>query len=98
VVSDPGAEPFWRLLRALGPFLSEMLIVGGWAHRLYRYRSEVIVPSHEPLFTTDTDLEATLRKLDWEAGVDVRTTQGVRFGHGKAHHSLTPSPEHLPHP
>ena len=54
--SDPGDQSFERLLQALGPSLPEILIIGGWAHRLYRYRPEVIVPSHEPLFTTDTDI------------------------------------------
>ena len=53
---DDAAESFLRLLEALRPFLNELVIVGGWAHRLYRYRSEVIVPPHEPLFTSDTDI------------------------------------------
>lgn len=56
MASDPGDKSFLRLLEALGPFLPEILIIGGWAHRLYRYRPEVTVPSHASLFTTDTDI------------------------------------------
>jgi hypothetical protein len=53
---DPDRESFGRLLDALRPFLNELVIVGGWAHRLYRWHSDAILPSHEPLFTTDTDI------------------------------------------
>ncbi len=44
-----------RLLRALEPFLDRILIIGGWAHRLYRF-DRVIVPPYEPIYTVDTDV------------------------------------------
>lgn len=45
-----------RLVEALEPFLSEVVIVGGWAYRLYRLREEVVVPAYKPVFTVDTDV------------------------------------------
>lgn len=56
MVTDDGVETFQRLAIALRPFLNDLVIVGGWAHRLYRNRPEVTIPLHEPLFTTDTDI------------------------------------------
>lgn len=44
-----------RVLEALEPFLDRLLIVGGWAHRLYRF-DDVAIPGYEPIFTTDTDI------------------------------------------
>lgn len=44
-----------RVLEALEPFLDSLLIVGGWAHRLYRF-DDVTIPGYEPVFTTDTDI------------------------------------------
>jgi hypothetical protein len=29
-------EPFVRLIEALEPWLEELVLIGGWAHRLYR--------------------------------------------------------------
>jgi hypothetical protein len=51
---DLGAFP--RLVDALRPFLHELVFVGGWAHRLYRFHSAVSIPSHPPLFTEDADV------------------------------------------
>ena len=45
-----------RLLDALEPFLGQLVIIGGWAYRLYWLRDEVVVPTYPPVFTTDTDI------------------------------------------
>ncbi|HEV7238337.1 MAG TPA: GSU2403 family nucleotidyltransferase fold protein [Thermoanaerobaculia bacterium] len=49
-------EHFARLVDALRPFLDRLLIIGGWACRLYRYRSEASIPAYPPLFTEDADV------------------------------------------
>ena len=47
---------FGRLLHALRPWLGELVIVGGWAHRLYRMRPNVPTLPYQPLRTLDADL------------------------------------------
>jgi hypothetical protein len=47
---------FARLLTALRPWLGQLVIVGGWAHRLHRLHRLAESPSHPPLRTRDTDL------------------------------------------
>lgn len=34
---------FARLVEAIRPWLAHVVIVGGWAHRLYRFISEAIL-------------------------------------------------------
>ena len=34
----PDLEDFGRLVDALTPWLDQVVIIGGWAHRLYRFR------------------------------------------------------------
>ena len=34
--ADADIEPLARLIDALEPWLEEVVIIGGWAHRLYR--------------------------------------------------------------
>jgi hypothetical protein len=45
-----------RLFDALEPFLDQLVIIGGWAYRLYWLRDEVVVPTYAPVFTADTDI------------------------------------------
>ncbi len=47
---------FGRLLHALRPWLGELVIVGGWAHRLFRMRPNVPTLAYQPLRTRDADL------------------------------------------
>lgn len=49
-------EHFVRLLRALGPFLSEVVFVGGWAHRLHALHVDAQHTGFEPLMTRDADV------------------------------------------
>jgi Nucleotidyltransferase len=53
---DDDLEHFSRLVEALRPFLDKLVIVGGWAHRLYRFRADARVPAYSPLFTNDADI------------------------------------------
>jgi hypothetical protein len=49
-------EAFARLVTALRPWLGQLVIVGGWAHRLHRFHRLATPPDHLPLRTRDTDL------------------------------------------
>jgi hypothetical protein len=45
-----------KLIEALDPWLSRVVIVGGWAHRLLRYHSLTQAVPREPLLTNDADV------------------------------------------
>jgi hypothetical protein len=47
---------FARLVTALRPWLGQLVVVGGWAHRLYRFHLLADAPAHLSLRTRDTDL------------------------------------------
>jgi hypothetical protein len=49
-------EAFARLVTALRPWLGQLIVVGGWAHRLHRFHRGANAPAHLPLRTRDTDL------------------------------------------
>jgi hypothetical protein len=53
-VQDP--DPFNRLVVALGPWLDQVVIVGGRAHQLYRLHSRAQQLEYPPLTTLDTDI------------------------------------------
>lgn len=53
-------EGLAKLLEALDPWLSQVVIVGGWAHRLFRYDPRAQSVSYEPLLTLDTDVAIPL--------------------------------------
>lgn len=45
-----------RLIEAIEPWRAHLVLVGGWAHRLYRFHPMANVLDYEPLLTKDTDL------------------------------------------
>ena len=45
-----------RLIQGIAPWRAHLVIVGGWAHRLYRLHPLASVPDYQPLVTRDTDL------------------------------------------
>ena len=49
-------DAFARLVTALRPWLGQLVVVGGWAHRLHRFHRLAKPPGHPPLRTRDTDL------------------------------------------
>ena len=49
-------EYFVRLVDALEPWLEQVVIIGGWAHRLYRLHPLAQPLNYEPLGTFDTDV------------------------------------------
>jgi len=53
-LQDPDA--FKRLVAALQPWLDQVVIVGGWAHQLYRLHPEAQQLEYQPLGTLDADV------------------------------------------
>lgn len=47
---------FARLIDALRPWQGNLVIVGGWAHRLYRFTTLAVPPAYHPVTTKDADL------------------------------------------
>ena len=47
---------FARLVDALAPWLGQVVIIGGWAHRLYRIHTSAQQLDYDPLATFDTDV------------------------------------------
>lgn len=49
-----------RLIEALRPWHGDLVIIGGWAHRLYRFHPRAGSPTHQPVQTRDADLAFSL--------------------------------------
>jgi len=49
-------EKFAHLVEALRPWLPDLVIAGGWAHRLHRLHGFAESPGHLPLMTKDVDV------------------------------------------
>ncbi|MBL0163664.1 MAG: hypothetical protein IPP82_08490 [Xanthomonadales bacterium] len=45
-----------RLLEALTPWQAQVVLVGGWAHRMHRLHPLAIIPTYQPLLTRDMDI------------------------------------------
>jgi hypothetical protein len=56
----PDVEYFARLVEILDPWLDQVVIIGGWAHRLYRLHPLAQPLDYEPLATFDTDIAVPL--------------------------------------
>ena len=53
---DSELERFLRLVCALEPWLAKIVIVGGWAHRLYRFHEFAQPLDYQALITLDADV------------------------------------------
>jgi hypothetical protein len=53
---DAEIEPFAKYIEALDPWLGQMVLVGGWAHRLYRVDPRARNLGYPPLTTLDGDV------------------------------------------
>lgn len=51
---------FVRLVEAVRPWLSHLVIVGGWAHRLHRFHPLATAQEYQPIRTRDVDLAFSL--------------------------------------
>jgi Nucleotidyltransferase len=65
--------PVARLIGALRPWLNGLVIVGGWAHRLYRFHPRAGAPGYLPLLTRDADIAFSLEaQFDGNIGTALR--------------------------
>lgn len=53
---SPENHSFARLIVSLEPWLGKVVIIGGWAHRLYRLDPRAQQLNYAPLITLDTDV------------------------------------------
>lgn len=66
---------FERFVQALRPWLDRVVIVGGWAHRLYRWHPLAQPLDYPPLMTRDLDVAITPNALPRGASVHERLTE-----------------------
>ena len=66
------SDPFGRLLAALEPWLDQIVIVGGWAHRLYRLHPYAQALDYPPLSTLDADVAMSSTLMIEEQGIHAR--------------------------
>jgi hypothetical protein len=57
----PEEAAFAKAVAALRPYLMDLVIVGGWAHRLFRFRSGTVPQPFPPLLTDDADIATPLK-------------------------------------
>jgi hypothetical protein len=95
---DAEIEPFSKFTEALGPWLNEVVLVGGWTHRLYRLSPRARKLAYLPLTTLDGDVavpprlnveESTVRERLLEAGfveefVGEERPPATHYHYGKA--------------
>jgi hypothetical protein len=58
----PNQDGFSRIVKALEPYLDELVIVGAWCHRLLHFHPLAIPPEHAPLMSEDAGV-ATPERL-----------------------------------
>lgn len=58
---SPEYASFARLIESLRPWLDQVVVVGGWAHRLYRLHPLARQLRYEPLATLDADIALPTR-------------------------------------
>lgn len=56
MAAPPDIAGFGRLITALDPWLDQIVIIGGWAHRLHRLDPRAQKVEFAPLMTFDADI------------------------------------------
>ena len=59
--ANPEFAWFARLVESLRPWLDQVVVIGGWAHRLYRLHPFAQQLQYEPLATLDADIALPAR-------------------------------------
>lgn len=59
--ANPEFASLARLVESLRPWLDQVVVVGGWAHRLYRLHPFAQQLRYEPLATLDADIALPTR-------------------------------------
>ena len=70
--ANPELEAFSKFVDALAPWLGEVVLIGGWAHRLYRIHPLARKLDYLPLTTLDGDVAVPPRLKAQEATVRQR--------------------------
>jgi len=68
----PDLDLFVQLLVALEPWLDKVVVVGGWAHRLYRLHPDAQRLNYPPLITLDADVAVPPRLPVRDRDQDIR--------------------------
>ncbi len=68
---DENSE-FARLIVSIEPWLKQVVIIGGWAHRLYRLDPSARQLDYAPLMTLDADVAAPVRLEDGDNDIRER--------------------------
>lgn len=69
-------EGFVRVIRALEPYLDELVFVGAWSHRLLQFHSLATPPLFAPLMTEDADVAMPERLATRSPSLDTALTAG----------------------
>jgi hypothetical protein len=72
---DAEIEPFVKFIEALDPWLGQVVLVGGWAHRLYRLDPRARNVAYLPLTTLDGDVAVPTKLKKEESSVRERLLQ-----------------------
>ena len=54
MTSDEDLKSFASLVEAISPWLDQVVVIGGWAHRLYRLVPFARSVAYPPLMTVDS--------------------------------------------
>jgi hypothetical protein len=54
--TGPDLRAFARLIESLTPWLDQVVIIGGWAHRMHRLHPAAQTLDYAPLTTLDADV------------------------------------------
>jgi hypothetical protein len=71
MAEDKGLVNFSRMADALSPWLGHIVVIGGWAHRLYQYHPLAQALDHPTLTTLDVDI-AVPDRLPKDSAIDMR--------------------------
>jgi hypothetical protein len=69
---DSELEAFSKFIEALDPWLGKVVLVGGWAHRLYRLDPRARTLGYVPLTTLDGDVAVPAKLKREESSVRKR--------------------------
>ena len=69
-------KDFVRVIKAVEPYLDQLVFVGAWSHRLLQFHSLATPPSFAPLMTEDADLATPERLETRSPSLDTALTAG----------------------
>ena len=91
---DPELEAFSKFIVAIEPWLGEVVLVGGWAHRLYRLDPRARKLDYLPLTTLDGDVAVPPKLKKEKTNVRKRLLE-AGFGE-EVHRRGSPAGDPLP--